>query len=113
MKRGCLIAPTTADIRDVMIEGPSGLLAATIASNAAAANGSTSRPTAIPKKTSWTRSRRNPQRPARRRHGRARVQASPRVAIPGMKIDHHDREPEAARTEHEPAKNKRPRTNDK
>ena len=27
MKRGCLIAPTTADIRDVMIEGPSGLLA--------------------------------------------------------------------------------------
>jgi hypothetical protein len=27
MKRGCLIAPTTADIRDVMVEGPSGLLA--------------------------------------------------------------------------------------
>jgi hypothetical protein len=27
MKLGCLIAPTTADIRDVMVEGPSGLLA--------------------------------------------------------------------------------------
>src|SRR5260370_26315627 len=27
MKRGCLIAPTKADIRDVMFEGPSGLLA--------------------------------------------------------------------------------------
>jgi hypothetical protein len=27
MKRGCLIAPTMADIRDVMVEGPSGLLA--------------------------------------------------------------------------------------
>jgi phage terminase large subunit-like protein len=27
MKLGCLIAPTAADIRDVMIEGPSGLLA--------------------------------------------------------------------------------------
>jgi phage terminase large subunit-like protein len=26
MKLGCLIAPTTADIRDVMVEGPSGLL---------------------------------------------------------------------------------------
>src|SRR5271155_3478426 len=27
MKLGCLIAPTVADIRDVMVEGPSGLLA--------------------------------------------------------------------------------------
>ena len=27
MKLGCLIAPTEADIRDVMVEGPSGLLA--------------------------------------------------------------------------------------
>jgi phage terminase large subunit-like protein len=27
MKLGCLIAPTAADIRDVMVEGPSGLLA--------------------------------------------------------------------------------------
>src|SRR6202453_3057605 len=27
MKLGCLIAPTMADIRDVMVEGPSGLLA--------------------------------------------------------------------------------------
>ncbi len=27
MKLGCLIAPTSADIRDVMVEGPSGLLA--------------------------------------------------------------------------------------
>jgi hypothetical protein len=27
MKRGCLIAPTMADIRDVMVDGPSGLLA--------------------------------------------------------------------------------------
>ena len=27
MKVGCLIAPTAADIRDVMVEGPSGLLA--------------------------------------------------------------------------------------
>jgi hypothetical protein len=27
MKSGCLIAPTAADIRDVMVEGPSGLLA--------------------------------------------------------------------------------------
>jgi phage terminase large subunit-like protein len=27
MKLGCLIAPTTADIRDVMVEGPSGVLA--------------------------------------------------------------------------------------
>jgi hypothetical protein len=27
MTRGCLIAPTAADIRDVMVEGPSGLLA--------------------------------------------------------------------------------------
>jgi len=27
MERGCLIAPTTADIRDVMVDGPSGLLA--------------------------------------------------------------------------------------
>ena len=27
MKYGCLIAPTAADIRDVMVEGPSGLLA--------------------------------------------------------------------------------------
>jgi hypothetical protein len=27
MKHGCLIAPTAADIRDVMVEGPSGLLA--------------------------------------------------------------------------------------
>jgi hypothetical protein len=27
MKLGCLIAPTTADVRDVMVEGPSGLLA--------------------------------------------------------------------------------------
>jgi hypothetical protein len=27
LKLGCLIAPTTADIRDVMVEGPSGLLA--------------------------------------------------------------------------------------
>ena len=26
MKLGCLIAPTAADIRDVMVEGPSGLL---------------------------------------------------------------------------------------
>ena len=26
MKLGCLIAPTVADIRDVMVEGPSGLL---------------------------------------------------------------------------------------
>ena len=27
MKLGCLIAPTAADIRDVMVEGPSGLIA--------------------------------------------------------------------------------------
>ncbi len=27
MQLGCLIAPTTADIRDIMVEGPSGLLA--------------------------------------------------------------------------------------
>ena len=26
MKQGCLIAPTGNDIRDVMVEGPSGLL---------------------------------------------------------------------------------------
>jgi phage terminase large subunit-like protein len=29
MKLGCLIAPTAADIRDVMVEGPPGLLAVT------------------------------------------------------------------------------------
>jgi hypothetical protein len=28
MKSGCLISPTTADIRDVMVEGPTGLIAA-------------------------------------------------------------------------------------
>ncbi len=66
MKLGCLIAPTMADIRDVMVEGPSvrqdrpraarpggGSIAPSVrtAASATAASGSTTQPTAIPKKT--------------------------------------------------------------